>query len=105
MTDAVQTILDIADGGVKYRTEKLPRVKIRQQSPMPSLTLIGIIAVAFILIVCLLSTVQLFRMKSDIYKMREQRTEMKESISELQSLAASEKYVFDAVAPYDPENQ
>ena len=102
MTDAVRNILDIADGGVKYRTEKMPRVKIKQVSPMPSLTVLGIIAVAFVLIFCVFSVVQLFGMKSEIYKLREQKEELAkyeellEGISETRHarLNSSDEFVF-----------
>lgn len=102
MTDAVQTILDIADGGVKYRTEKMPRVKIKQVSPMPSLTVLGVIAVAFVLIFCVFSIVQLFGMKADIYKLRDQKEEMTkyeemlEDITETRfsHLSSYEEYAF-----------
>ena len=88
MTDAVQHILDIADGGVKYKTEKLPKIKIRQQSPMPSLIMLGIICVCIVLIFCMFSAVQILGIKSDINKMRAEKTQLNEEIDKLEGLAA-----------------
>ena len=86
MNDTVKSILDVADGGISYRTEKLPRVRIKQESPMPSLTLLGIIAVALVLIFCVLSAVQMVGIKSDVYKLRDERTEMRSDVDMLEGL-------------------
>lgn len=86
MNDTVRSILDVADGGVRYRTEKLPKIKIKQQSPMPSLTLLSIIAVTLVLIFCVLSAVQMLGIKSDVYKLRDERTEMRSDVDMLEGL-------------------
>ena len=86
MNDTVKTILDVTDGGVRYRTERLPRVRIKQESPMPSLTLLGIIAVALVLIFVVLSAVQMLGIKSDVYKLRSESTEMRSDVDMLEGL-------------------
>lgn len=86
MNDTVKTILDFADGGVSYKTERLPRVKIKQQSPMPSLTLLSIIAVTLVLIFCVFSAVQMLGIKSDVYRLRDERTEMRSDVDLLEGL-------------------
>lgn len=86
MNDTVKTILDVADGGVSYRTERLPRVKIKQQSPMPSITLLSIIAVTLVLIFCVFSAVQMLGIRSDVSKLREERTEMRSDVDLLEGL-------------------
>ncbi len=86
MNDTVKTILEIADGGVSYRTERLPRVKIKQESPMPSLTLLSIIAVTLVLIFCVFSAVQMLGIRSDVTRLREERTEMRSDVDLLEGL-------------------
>ncbi|MBR0235026.1 MAG: hypothetical protein IJQ37_01030 [Clostridia bacterium] len=86
MTDAVQHILDIADGGVKYETTKLPKIKIKQQSPMPSLLMLGIVAACVVLIFCVLSAVQILGIKNDINKMRKEKASLTEDIERLEGL-------------------
>ena len=86
MNDVVQTILDVADGGVKYNTEKLPKIKIKEQSPMPSLSLLGVVAVFFVLMFCVFSTVQMIGIKSDVSKLREQKTELREDVDMLEGI-------------------
>lgn len=86
MNDTVKTILDVADGGISYRTEKLPRVRIKQESPMPSLTMLGIIAVALVLIFCVLSAVQMLGVRSDVYKLRDERAELRSDLDMLEGL-------------------
>ncbi len=84
MTDTVQSILNAADGGVKYKTHKIPKVKIRQESPMPSLTLIGVIAVTFVLLFCVFSAVQILQIKSDIYQLREEKATLTQTIDTIE---------------------
>jgi|GEM_PF-1458151 len=84
MTDMVQSILNAADGGVKYKTQRIPKVRIRQESPMPSLTLIGVIAVTFVLLFCIFSSVQILQIKSDIYRLREEKAELAQSIGTIE---------------------
>ncbi|MBQ0126218.1 MAG: hypothetical protein KBS59_07865 [Clostridiales bacterium] len=89
MNVIAQTLLDAADGGIKYKTEKLPRVKIKQQSPMPSLTMLAVISVTMVLLFCVFSTVQILKVKTDIYKLRRESTEITESIQKLEGLSDS----------------
>lgn len=85
MTNTVRTILEIADGGVKYKTEKLPKIKIKQESPMPSLRMLSIIAITFVLLFCVFSIVQMLDIKTEIYDMQKQRTELKTDLKDLEN--------------------
>ena len=85
MTNTVRTILEIADGGVKYKTEKLPKIKIKQESPMPSLRMFSIIAITFVLLFCVFSIVQMLDIKTEIYDMQKQRTELKTDLKDLEN--------------------
>ncbi|MBO4353453.1 MAG: hypothetical protein J5860_00785 [Clostridia bacterium] len=86
MTDTVQSILNAADGGVRYKTQKLPKVKIRQESPMPSLTLIGVIAITLVLLFCVFSAVQILQIKSEIYELRGEKAELSQKIETVEGL-------------------
>ncbi len=86
MTDTVQSILNAADGGVRYKTQKLPKVKIRQESPMPSLTLIGVIAITLVLLFCVFSAVQILQIKSDIYELRSEKASLEEKIETVEGI-------------------
>lgn len=93
MTNALKNLLEIADGGVKYNTEKLPKIKIKQESPMPSLRMLAVIAVTFVLIFCVFSAVQMMNIKEEIYDMKKQKTELKADLNDLENIAAA-KYSY-----------
>jgi len=85
--DYVQTLLDVADGGVKYKTEKLPKVKIKSSHPFPSLILLSSIAITFVLLFCVFSTVQVLRLKTEIYECRKEKIECETTLNDLEGKA------------------
>ncbi|MCQ2771353.1 MAG: hypothetical protein MJ236_06100 [Clostridia bacterium] len=93
MNIVAQTLMDAAEPLRKEKPEKIPTVRIKSQFSGPSLTLISVIAISFVVIFCFLSIIQIVNINNSVSELREQVKVSQQTLYDLEKEIVYQQYL------------